>query len=894
MPGHPRRSATWVARGRNESEAAEAPTAGGDAEGPDEHPPGEVHGGERGDDWWHGYDPWSGWHDSHWGHSWSGSHNYDSGGWNRGGQDGHAVRVEETTMAINGRWWGSSQSGFSSEVGDGGRASGFGELRDGGKPSERLTVPDFDGEATDQDLGSSARSYLRKVKVWVRCTKLPPGERVLALYTHLKGKAWLIAEELDVDMLAQNTGVDYFTDWIRVRFMEVEITKIGTVMTALFRRCRRKPEQSVREFNLEFERLLLHLVELGCELPGLVKGWLYLDRLKLGEGDELALLASVQNQYDLKLLQQAAIIQDRGGARRWADKPKGKWQGHRNANSVHFTEGIDSDLEDEDVEEPHADEGGSDVDVVPEEVAASYHDAFIAFQDAKSKYREAMKGRGYDGNDAKKRSEERLKAAKARSYCSACKRKGHWHRDPECPLRGKGGGDTKPQTANACHTVYVTELDDGDGSGDLEEDYIQSYMTEDNLVLASGVDRRAGDGHLVELKAITDTACSKTVAGHPWYESYCQWADDRGEEINIVEDYERFKFGASRVHESHFAVWCKFGVQGKHFQVKVAIVACDVPLLFSRSVLAKLGMVYDIKRGTVDLVRLGVREMQLSTSETGHPALLVTDYGPNCFEETSWTPDPEVMFGDQPAKEQYVATSGVQSNYSPIFYPKKVGDAVRVLLLGETLQPNTFYMWWKGANQSRDFWVENEEWMIRVHVVPRKGRFNPKAWNTQQRELKDRLLNTLGDECWVDVLPCHGNGLAMHNMKVTWKVPDDHGAVGAVDAKIGEFGLWIGRSRFKKVQDERASSEAHVVERRFTMEDEEGRVDPQAGGGWGRGAPQVDRTGASADAGGVLCPGQGGGEREDQEHGGRRPWRSCEVRQSARGSTSRPRPPEGC
>ena len=32
-------------------------------------------------------------------------------------------------------------------------------------------------------------------------------------------------------------------------------------------------------------------------------------------------------------------------------------------------------------------------------------------------------------------AEERIKAAKARSHCSACGQKGHWHRDPARPKR---------------------------------------------------------------------------------------------------------------------------------------------------------------------------------------------------------------------------------------------------------------------------------------------------------------------------------------------------------------------------------------------------------------------------------------------------------------------------
>ena len=157
-------------------------------------------------------------------------------------------------------------------------------------------------------------------------------QRALALYS---GKAWVYAEELDVDILGADNGMSYYLEWIQARFMELEMPKMSQMMTELFRRCRRKPDQPVREFNMQFERLVLRLHEVRCELPPLVKAWLYVDKLRLTEAEELALLASVGNEYDLKKLQTAAIIQDRGGRRGGSEAAgpsstkTGPWKGSR-------------------------------------------------------------------------------------------------------------------------------------------------------------------------------------------------------------------------------------------------------------------------------------------------------------------------------------------------------------------------------------------------------------------------------------------------------------------------------------------------------------------------------------------------------------------------------------
>ena len=51
------------------------------------------------------------------------------------------------------------------------------------------------------------------------------------------------------------------------------------------------------------------------------------------------------------------------------------------------------------------------------------------------------------------------------------------------------------------------------------------------------------------LMAITDTACTKTVAGHEWYEKYCEVADHYGMNIEIIEEEDKFRFG------SHYEFW---------------------------------------------------------------------------------------------------------------------------------------------------------------------------------------------------------------------------------------------------------------------------------------------------------------------------------------------------
>eukprot|EP00913_Durusdinium_trenchii_P017481 g16427.t1 len=352
----------------------------------------------------------SGWNDT----DWEGSGASAAQGWLSDAQlrDFNTASVQRMSAMADGKWAGSFNL-----AGEYGGYAWSGEGAPQEKQTERLKVPSFDGGGDGDDIGKSARSYVRKVQVWLRCTRMPPRQRALALYDALTDKAWVYAEELDVDMLGSEYGVPYFLEWVQTRFMEVEVSKIAQMMNDLFRRTKRRHDQSVRDFNLEFERMVLRLHEIKCELPPLVKAWLYVDKLRLSEQEEVALLASVGNEYDVKKLQHAALVQDRtlrkgGTVELWRPgASKGRFAGRQ--QTAHVTQ-ADACSSDEDFGAPH--DAASDSSMVVEEgVAMEQHTAFMTYQNAKMKYREAMKGRGTDPEELRRRSEERLKLAKQRS-----------------------------------------------------------------------------------------------------------------------------------------------------------------------------------------------------------------------------------------------------------------------------------------------------------------------------------------------------------------------------------------------------------------------------------------------------------------------------------------------
>ena len=397
-----------------------------------------------------------------------------------------------------------------------------------------------------------------------------------------------------------------------------------------------------------------------------------------------------------------------------------------------------------------------------EETAIEIHEAFVAQESAKARYRDVIKARGVDPETLKNgkkgteeltkpSSDESLAQAKLRSYCAGCGRRGHWHKDAECPLNRAGNSAPKPR-ATQDHQIHATTVSPGPPAGVVE--------------VACMVGDLGGD----RLLAITDTACSKSVMGQKWLESYLRLAKDTGVDTQFLDCHGDFRFGASRLFHANFSATIVIQIRDRVFMLRASVVQGEVPLLMSRGALSKLGMVYDLEGHSAQFKHLGIERFSLMTTDSGHPAIPVT---PKCVPGMRW-PSPQEWANSEviivpSATSQYVAfmtsTSDARDahassapldpkeNKTPsadrppgqnIFYPKKIYACARNLLSAESFNLQHFAAWWSKTPISKDFWIECADSFIRIHVVPRRGLFDPSRWETSQIEVKDKLLGSVG------------------------------------------------------------------------------------------------------------------------------------------------------
>lgn len=120
----------------------------------------------------------------------------------------------------------------------------------------------------------------------------------------------------------------------------------------------------------------------------------------------------------------------------------------------------------------------------------------------------------------------------------------HWHKDPECPLRQGGKGKSTAQAsqlqhAQVCHTAqqcYMLSNLDVPVNHDTilnEENLVEGLACCFMFASPNYTTTDIKDGG--QVKAIVDTACTKSVAGYGWFEKFWALAGTRGFEFSAED-----------------------------------------------------------------------------------------------------------------------------------------------------------------------------------------------------------------------------------------------------------------------------------------------------------------------------------------------------------------------
>ena len=236
-------------------------------------------------------------------------------------------------------------------------------------------------------------------------------------------------------------------------------------------------------------------------------------------------------------------------------------------------------------------------------------------------------------------------------------------------------------------------------------------------------------------------------------------------------------------------------------KVRTSIITGDIPLLLSKSVLGKLGMVFDVENMKADFHKVGLTQYELLSTASGHPAIPIIP----ARASAGTTPALEIEDLELAPRESYMSVFAVayqgpsKPDLTGIFQPKKLDPTVRNLLSEDRLAQDPYLVWWKQTSVDRDFWLETPNAWIRVHVVPRRALFNPSNRRTSASMQQDMLIAMIGKTRMTESVCCATGRWNEHVL--------DHWKPGQFEQPTFPH-LWIGRTVFYKTAPNHNSLEA--------------------------------------------------------------------------------------
>ncbi len=208
-----------------------------------------------------------------------------------------------------------------------------------------------------------------------------PKLRAVKLLSSLKDAAWTQAQSvLDPVDLHSNDGMLIFKSFIRTTFGKYEILDQTEILDEFLDKCRRRGDEQHRGYANRFKALLQRLKRIDVSIPDALAAYMYWRRgAKLTELQRQQVLTSCFNRFKLDDMIEAVCIQYPVVTAQ---------QGHgTHGHGAHAAFDTDSS----DLSQDSGDEGFE----MPAEISTNIHSANYAYQNAKTKLREARSARGF-------------------------------------------------------------------------------------------------------------------------------------------------------------------------------------------------------------------------------------------------------------------------------------------------------------------------------------------------------------------------------------------------------------------------------------------------------------------------------------------------------------------
>ena len=122
--------------------------------------------------------------------------------------------------------------------------------------------------------------------------------------------------------------------------------------------------------------------------------------------------------------------------------------------------------------------------------------------------------------------------------------------------------------------------------------------------------------------AVLDSACSSTVCGKDWLQSYLSSLDpNKLESVKKSTSHKVFRFGGGTVLTSEGSYILPAKLVGKDIQIKTDVVDSNIPLLLSKEAMKKACMKLDLESDTAEIFG---EKVHLNCTSSGHYCVPIT------------------------------------------------------------------------------------------------------------------------------------------------------------------------------------------------------------------------------------------------------------------------------
>jgi len=180
------------------------------------------------------------------------------------------------------------------------------------------------------------------------------------------------------------------------------------------------------------------------------------------------------------------------------------------------------------------------------------------------------------------------------------------------------GADGQVLTCKSCGSYRHLVADCPDSWENLSKVNIAETEEDEHVVLFTGYQKENISQLAVDARncAVLDSACSSTVCGETWLNSYIMSlpADEQAK-VKTNESPRVFKFGGGTRLKSQGEYCLPAHVAGKDVTIKTDVVQSDIPLLLSRSAMKTAGVRLDLENDTATIFG---KDVALNLTTSGH------------------------------------------------------------------------------------------------------------------------------------------------------------------------------------------------------------------------------------------------------------------------------------